>query len=54
MIVGNEEITVVFLLHFDEVPERPEVVAQVKVSGRPDAAEYCFHGAKVGIFQFAV
>lgn len=38
------------ILHSDKVPERAEVIAQVKVSGRPDAADNCFHVAKVVFF----
>ena len=32
MIVGNEEVAVVFILHLDEVLQRPEIVAQVEVA----------------------
>jgi hypothetical protein len=47
MIVGNKKVAMMLMLHFDEVPERAEVIAQVKVSGRPYAADNCFHGAKI-------
>jgi hypothetical protein len=43
MVVGNEEKTVVFLLHFEEVPYRPEIIAQMKIACRPDPAYYCIH-----------
>jgi hypothetical protein len=35
------------ILHLDKVPEGAEIVSQVKVSGRPDAAYDCFHDAKI-------
>ena len=57
MIISNEEKAAVLILHLDEIAEGAEVIAQVKVAGRPYAAEYCFHGHKSReIFrsQFAV
>jgi hypothetical protein len=50
VIVGNKKVAMMLMLHLDEVPEGPDIIAQVKVSGRPDAADNCFHGAKVNIF----
>jgi hypothetical protein len=49
MIIGNEEIAMMLILHFDKVPESAEVISQVKISGRPDATNNCFHGAKIVI-----
>jgi hypothetical protein len=47
MIVGNKKVAMMLILHLDKVPERAEIIAQVKVSGRPYAADNCFHGAKI-------
>ena len=38
VVVGDEEIAVVFLLHLHEVAQRSEVVAQMQVASRADAA----------------
>lgn len=37
--VGNEEIAIVFLLHFHETTDSAIVVAKMKVAGGPDAAQ---------------
>lgn len=47
MVIGYKKVAMMLILHLDEVPESAEIVPQVKVSGRPDAADNCFHGAKV-------
>jgi hypothetical protein len=47
MIIGNKKVAMMLILHLDKIPERAEIIAQVKVSGRPDAADNCLHGAKV-------
>ena len=42
MQVGDKEVTVVFMLHFDEIAQGAVVVAQVEVSGRSDSANNDF------------
>jgi hypothetical protein len=50
MIVGYKKVAMMLILHLDKVPESAEIITQVKVSGWPDAADDCFHGAKVIYF----
>jgi hypothetical protein len=38
MIVGNKEVAVVFVLHFNKVPDGSEVVAKMQVTCAPDSA----------------
>jgi hypothetical protein len=38
MIVSNEEIAVVFILHLHEIAEGAEIVAQMEVASGADAA----------------
>ena len=47
MIIGDKEIAMMFVLHLDEVLQSAEIISEVKVSGRPDATDNCFHGAKI-------
>ena len=43
MVVGDEEKAPFRVLHFDKVPERPEIVSEVQVSGRPYSTDNSFH-----------
>jgi len=43
MIIGNKEKTIVLFLHFQKIPDRPEIISQMEISGWPDAAYYSFH-----------
>ena len=42
MVVGNEEIAVVFILHFDKVAQSAEIVTEVQVASGADAAAHDF------------
>ena len=41
--IGNEEQTVVFILHFHKTLHCAVIIAKMQVSGWPDAANYFFH-----------
>ena len=43
MIVGYEEETAVFMLHFDKIPQRSVVVAKMQIARRTYSTYYCFH-----------
>jgi predicted RNA-binding protein len=43
VVVGDEEKAIILLLHFEEVDHCPEIIAEVKITCRPDAAYDCFH-----------
>ena len=43
VVVGDEEITFGIILHAHKVAQCAEIIAQVKLSGRPDTAEYYIH-----------
>ena len=51
MIIGDKKVAMMLILHLDEVHQGAEIIAQVQVSGRPDAADNCFHVAKIGFFS---
>jgi len=36
-----------FVLHLHEVLQSAEIISEVKVSGRTDTADDCFHDAKI-------
>jgi hypothetical protein len=38
MIIGNEEITLIFFLHPDKTFQGPEIIPEVKVPCWPDSA----------------
>jgi hypothetical protein len=43
VVVRHEKETLVFVLHLHEIPDRSEIITQVKVPGGPDPAQYCIH-----------
>ena len=42
MIIGNEEIAVVFVLHLQEILQCPEIISEMEVACAADAAYYDF------------
>ncbi len=40
MEVGNEETAVIVILHSYKFAQRSEIVAQMKIAGRPDSAKH--------------
>ena len=39
MVIGNEEIAVILMLHLQKIADRTEIVSQVKIACTPDAAD---------------
>src|SRR5699024_7896778 len=50
VVIRDEEEAFRIVLHSDEIVQRPEVVPQMELSGRPDAAEYYIHVPAVTVF----
>jgi hypothetical protein len=51
MIIGDEEKTMIFFLHFYKVNKSTKVIAKVHISGWTDSTYNCFHSAKVQLFE---
>ena len=43
VIISNKKITIIFLLHFQEIPHCSEVISQMQITCRSNATDNCFH-----------
>jgi len=53
MIIGNEEITIMLVLHLHKILQRAKVISQMKASGGADATYNYFHDLNPSLFQAA-